>query len=118
MVPKLYDLAAADEDQRSYAIEPVRLPVNSTALTKLSAMDRYAEFDAQRRRLNRPCRAAALRNPSILADALLLLFDGACITAPSVGGRIGLSFRFFLGSEAMVAAHAKAPSARRQVQHP
>ncbi len=43
MVPKLYDLAAADEDQRSYAIEPVRLPVNSTALTKLSAMDRHAD---------------------------------------------------------------------------
>jgi hypothetical protein len=35
MVPKSYDLAAADEDQRSYAIEPVRLPVNSTALTNL-----------------------------------------------------------------------------------
>jgi hypothetical protein len=117
MVPKLYDLAAADEDQRSYAIEPVGLPVNSTALTKLSAMNRYAEFDAQRRRLTRLCRAAALRNPSMLADALLLLFDGACITAPSVG-HIDLSFRFFLGSKAMIAAHAKAPSARRQVQHP
>src|SRR5258708_19708791 len=35
MDPKLYDLAAADEDQRSYPIEPVRLPVNSTALTNL-----------------------------------------------------------------------------------
>jgi hypothetical protein len=69
MVPKLYDLAAADEDQRSYAIEPVGLPVNSAALTKLS-------------------------------------------------GHIDLSFRFFLGSKAMIAAHAKAPSARRQVQHP
>lgn len=265
MDPKLDDLAAADEDQRSYAIEPVRPPVNSTALTKLSAMDRDAELDArdnghysrninvssegvgqqkatkvsprtrilsaaaelflrqgiagvsveaiakaaatakptlyyhfvskdelvaeylresakrldacwvkigppgpasapvqlgtwltemadglvngwachlanaaaelkekshpaqrvikaykalQRRRLTRLCRAAALRNPSILAHALLLLFDGACITAPSVGGRIDLSFRFFLGSKAMIAAHAKAPSARRQVQHP
>ncbi len=92
MVPKLYDLAAPNEDQRSYAIEPVRLPVNSTALTKLSAMDRHA-------------------------DALLLLFDGACIMAPSVG-RIGLSSRFLLLSEAMIAAHAKAPSARRQAQHP
>jgi hypothetical protein len=35
MAPKSYDLAAADEDQRSYASEPVRLPVNSTALTNL-----------------------------------------------------------------------------------
>jgi AcrR family transcriptional regulator len=71
----------------------------------------------QRRRLTRLCRAAALRNPSMLADALLLLFDGACITAPSVG-HIDLSFRFFLGSKAMIAAHAKTSSARRQVQHP
>jgi AcrR family transcriptional regulator len=71
----------------------------------------------QRRRLTRLCRAAGLRNPSMLADALLLLFDGACVMAPSVG-RIGLSSRFLLLSEAMIAAHAKAPSARRQVQHP
>jgi AcrR family transcriptional regulator len=66
----------------------------------------------QRRRLTRLCRAAGLRNPSMLADALLLLFDGACIMAPSVG-RIDLSFRFLLLSKAMIAAHAKAPSARR-----
>jgi AcrR family transcriptional regulator len=264
MASKLYDLMAADEDQRPYAIEPDRLPVNSTALTKLSAMDRHAEFDArdgehfssninvssesvgqrkavkipprtrilsaaaelflrhgiaavsveaiakaaatskptlynhfvskdelvaeylresakrldvcwaeigplgsasalvqlgtwlaemadglvdgwacrltnaaaelkekshparrviktynalQRRRLTRLCRAAGLRNSSVLADALLLLFDGACVMAPSVG-RIGLSSRFLLLSEAMIAAHAKAPSARRRVQHP
>jgi AcrR family transcriptional regulator len=71
----------------------------------------------QRRRLTRLCRAAGLRNPSMLADALLLLFDGACIMAPSVG-RIDLSFRFHFLSKAMIAAHAKAPSARRQVQHP
>jgi AcrR family transcriptional regulator len=72
----------------------------------------------QRKRLTRLCRAAGLRNPSILAHALLLLFDGACITAPSVAGRIDISFRFFLAGKAMIAAHAKAPSARRQVQHP
>ena len=47
MVFKLYDLAAADEGERSSAIEPVRLPVNSTALTKPSATDRHAEFDAR-----------------------------------------------------------------------
>jgi AcrR family transcriptional regulator len=264
MASKLYDLAAADEDQRSCAIEPIRLRVNSTALTKLSAMDRRSELDGrdnghfsnninvssegvgqqkaakipprtrilsaaselflrhgiahvsveaiakaaatakptlyyhfaskdelvaeylresakrldacwaeidrvgsasalvqlrswlvemadglvngwacrlinaaaqlkekshpaqrviktynalQRRRLTRLCRAAGLCNPSMLADALLLLFAGACIMAPSVD-RIDLSFRFFLLSKAMIAAHAKAPSARRQVQHP
>jgi AcrR family transcriptional regulator len=71
----------------------------------------------QRIRLTRLCRAAGLRRPSMLADALLLLFDGACIMAPSVG-RIGLSSRFLRLSEAIVAAHAKAPSARRQMQHP
>jgi AcrR family transcriptional regulator len=71
----------------------------------------------QRRRLTQLCRAAGLRNPSMLTDALLLLFDGACIMAPSVG-RIDLSFRFLLLSKAMIAAHAKTPSARRQVQHP
>jgi len=71
----------------------------------------------QRRRLTRLCRAAGLRKPSMLADALLLLFDGACIMAPGVD-RNRLSFRFLLLSEAMIAAHGKAPSARRQVQHP
>jgi AcrR family transcriptional regulator len=71
----------------------------------------------QRRRLTRLCRAAGLRNPSMLADALLLLFDGACIMAPSVD-RIRLGSHFLRLSEAMIAAHAKAPSARRQVQHP
>jgi AcrR family transcriptional regulator len=69
----------------------------------------------QRRRLTRLCRAAGLRNPSMLADALLLVFDGACIMAPSVG-RIDLSLRFFLLSKAMIAAQPKAPSARRQMQ--
>jgi AcrR family transcriptional regulator len=72
----------------------------------------------QRRRLTRLCRAAGLRNPSILAYALLLLFDGACITGPSVAGRIDIGFRFFLGGKAMIAAHAKAPSARRKLQNP
>jgi AcrR family transcriptional regulator len=264
MAPKLYDQTAADEDQRAYTIEPARSPVNSTALTKLSAMDRRSELDGrdnghfssninvssesvgqqktakipprtrilsvaaelflrhgiagvsveaiakaattakptlyyhfaskdelvakylresakrldvcwaeigplgsagalfqlgtwlsemadglvngwacrlinaaaelkekshpaqrvikaynalQRRRLTRLCRAAELRNPSMLADALLLLFDGACIMAPSVD-RNRLSIRFLLLSKAMIASHGKAPSARRQVQHP
>jgi AcrR family transcriptional regulator len=264
MARKLCDLAAADEDPRSYAIEPVRLPVNPTALTKLSAMDRRFEFDGrdnghfssninvsnesagqrkaakvpprtrilsaaaelfrrhgiagvsveaiaktavtgkptfynhfvskdelvaeylhesakqldacwskigslgsasalvqlgtwlaetadglvngwacrladaaaqlkeeshpaqrviktykalQRRRLTRLCRAAGLRNPSRLADALILVFDGACIMAPSVD-RNRLSSHFLRLSEAMIAAHSKAPSARRQVQNP
>jgi Bacterial regulatory proteins, tetR family len=190
MAAKLYDLAAADEDQRSSAIEPARLPVNSTALTELSAIDPHAEFDARdgehfstnftvssesiaqqkagkispRTRIlsvaadlflrhgiagvsvEAIAKAAATAEPTLyrhfaskdelvaeylreaakrlevcwaemLADALLLLFNGACIMAPSVG-RIDLSFRFLLLSKAMIAAHAKAPSARRQVQHP
>lgn len=71
----------------------------------------------QRRRLARLCRAAGLRNPTMLADTLLLLFDGACIMAPSVG-RIGLSSRFLLLGEAVIAAHAKTPSARRKMKHP
>jgi AcrR family transcriptional regulator len=70
----------------------------------------------QRRRLTRLCRAAGLRNPSMLADTLLRPFYGACIMAPSVG-RIGLSSRFLLLSEAMIAANAKARSAQRQMQH-
>jgi AcrR family transcriptional regulator len=71
----------------------------------------------QRRELTRLCRAAGLRNPSMLADALLLLLDGACIMAPSVD-RIRLSSHFLLLSEEMIAAHAKAQSARRQMQQP
>ena len=68
----------------------------------------------QRRRLSRLCSAAGLRNPSMLADALLLLIDGACIVALSVG-RIGLSSRFLVLSEAMIASDAHAPRARRRV---
>ena len=61
----------------------------------------------QRRRLTRLARAAGLRHPSMLADALLLLFDGACVMAPSVG-RVGLSSRFLHLGETMIAAHTKA----------
>jgi AcrR family transcriptional regulator len=71
----------------------------------------------QRKRLTRLCRAAGLHNPTMLADAVLLSFNGACIMATSVD-RIALSFRFLLLSKAMIAAHAKAPLAPRQMQHP
>jgi AcrR family transcriptional regulator len=71
----------------------------------------------QRRRLTRLCRAAGLRCPSLLADALLLLFNGACVMAPN-GGRVALSSRFVLLGEAMIAAHTKAPLGARQEQHP
>jgi AcrR family transcriptional regulator len=47
----------------------------------------------QRRRLTRLCRAAGLRTPSMLADSLLLLFEGACVAASSVG-RVGIRARF------------------------
>jgi AcrR family transcriptional regulator len=69
----------------------------------------------RRRRLARLCRAAGVRNPSMLADALLLPFDGACVMAPSVG-RIGLSSRFLLLSQAMIAAHAKAQGGDRHLR--
>jgi AcrR family transcriptional regulator len=69
----------------------------------------------QRRRLARLCRAAGVRNPSMLAGALLLLFVGARVMAPSVG-RIGLSSRFLLLSQAMIAAQAKAQGGDRHVR--
>jgi hypothetical protein len=53
----------------------------------------------------------------MLADALFLLFDGACILAPSVD-RVGLSSRFVLLGEAMIAAHSKAYIGAREEQHP
>jgi AcrR family transcriptional regulator len=60
----------------------------------------------QRRRLTRLCRAAGLRTPSMLADALLLLFEGACVMAPSVG-RVGIGSRFIHLGEAMISARTK-----------
>jgi AcrR family transcriptional regulator len=71
----------------------------------------------QRRRLTRLARAAGLRHPSMLADALLLLFDGACVLAPSVG-RVGLSARFLHLGETMIAAHTKAPVGAGRGHHP
>jgi AcrR family transcriptional regulator len=64
----------------------------------------------QRRRLTRLCRAAGLRHPSMLADALLLLFAGACVMAQSAG-RVGPSSRFLHLGETMIAAHTKTPPA-------
>lgn len=60
----------------------------------------------QRRRLTRLCRAAGLRSPSMLADELLLLFEGACVIALSVG-RVGIRTRFIQLGEAMIAAKTK-----------
>jgi AcrR family transcriptional regulator len=71
----------------------------------------------QRRRLTRLARAAGLRHPSMLADALLLLFDGACVVAPSVG-RVGLSARFLHLGETMIAAHTKASVGARRKHQP
>lgn len=59
---------------------------------------------AQRRRLIRLCRAAGLRKPAMLADALYLLIEGARVTVQSVG-RAGLSARLMRLGEAMIAAH-------------
>jgi AcrR family transcriptional regulator len=71
----------------------------------------------QRRRLTRLARAAGLRHPSMLADALLLLFDGACVLAPSVG-RVGLSARFLHLGETMITAHTKASVGAGRGHHP
>ena len=58
----------------------------------------------QRRRLARLCRRAGLRSPSMVADALLLLFDGACVMAP-IRDRADLASRFVLLGEAWITAH-------------
>ena len=55
---------------------------------------------------------------SVLAHELNHRVNNEVAAAIGVVGRIGLSSRFLLLSEAMIAAHAKASSARRQVQHP
>jgi AcrR family transcriptional regulator len=60
----------------------------------------------QRRRLIRLCRATGLRTPAMLADALLLLFEGACAMEPSIG-RVGVRTRFIHLGEAMIAARTK-----------
>jgi AcrR family transcriptional regulator len=70
----------------------------------------------QRRRLTRLCRAAGLTTPSMLADALLLLFEGACVMAPSVG-RVGIGTRFIHLGEAMIAATTKRRVSSRQEHH-
>ena len=70
----------------------------------------------QRRRLTRLCRAAGFRTPSMLADALLLLFEGACVAAPSVG-RVGIRTRFIRLGEAMIAARTKRRVGARQEHH-
>jgi predicted ATP-grasp superfamily ATP-dependent carboligase len=70
----------------------------------------------QRRRLTRLCRAAGLRTPSMLADALLLLFEGACVMAPSVG-HVGIKTRFIHLGEAMIAARTRRRDGARQEHH-
>ena len=85
---------------------------------------------SKRRYCSKHCRDAVMANiPKLqqkrstttyfewLFEQPVLKFDGACIMAPSVG-RTGRSSRFLHLSKAMIAAHAKASSARRQVQHP
>jgi AcrR family transcriptional regulator len=69
----------------------------------------------QRRRLTRLCRAAGLRTPSMVADVLLLLFDGACVMASNTG-RVGLNARFVQLGEATIAAHTKIPVGARHEQ--
>jgi AcrR family transcriptional regulator len=70
----------------------------------------------QRRRLTRLCRAAGLKTPSMLADALLLLFEGACVMAPSLGPA-GISARFVQLGEAMIGARARRRCVARLEHH-
>jgi AcrR family transcriptional regulator len=70
----------------------------------------------QRRRLTRLCRAAGFRALSMLADAPLLLFEGACVATPSVG-RVGIRIRFIKLGEAMIAARTKRRIGAREEHH-
>lgn len=57
----------------------------------------------QRNRLAKLCRAAGFGKADLLADTLLLLFDGARVSRQSVGAE-GPSARFVRMSEAIIAA--------------
>jgi AcrR family transcriptional regulator len=59
---------------------------------------------AQRERLVRLCRAAALEEPEFLADELFLLLEGARVSAQSVG-RDGPAARVVRMGEAIIASH-------------
>jgi AcrR family transcriptional regulator len=59
---------------------------------------------AQRDRLVRLCRAAALEEPEFLADELFLLLEGARVSAQSVG-RDGPAARLVRMGEAIIASH-------------
>jgi hypothetical protein len=98
MVFKLYDLATADEGERSSAIEPVRLPVNSTALTKLSATDRRAEFDARdnghfSRNNNVGNESAGQRESAEVSPRTRILSAAAKLTSPTRDSRITGHYR-------------------------
>jgi AcrR family transcriptional regulator len=58
-----------------------------------------------RKRLIALCRSAGLREPDMLADELLLLLEGARVTAQSVGPK-GLGTRLMRMGDALIAAHA------------
>jgi AcrR family transcriptional regulator len=60
---------------------------------------------AQRSRLIALCATAGLREPEMLADELLLLLEGARVTAQSVGSD-GLGARLVRMGEAVIAAHS------------
>jgi AcrR family transcriptional regulator len=59
---------------------------------------------AHRDRLADLCRAAGLTDPDMLADELLLLLEGARVTAQSIGTD-GLGARLLRMGEALIAAH-------------
>ena len=61
---------------------------------------------AHRERLIRLCRDARLADPERLADEVFLIWEGARVTAQSVGSQ-GLSSRLAEMFEALVAYHAR-----------
>ena len=61
---------------------------------------------AHRERLIRLCRDAGLAEAERLADEIFLIWEGACVTAQSVGA-LGLSARLAEMFEALVAYHAR-----------
>jgi hypothetical protein len=62
----------------------------------------------QRDELVRLCGSAGLSEPEMLADELLLLIEGARVTAQSMGAD-GLDARLARMSEALIAAHRQNP---------
>jgi AcrR family transcriptional regulator len=93
--------ASADERGCPLANAAVELPEKAHPARRV-----IEDFKvAQRARLIELCAAAGLAEPDMLADEMLLLLEGARVTAQSVGTD-GLGARLMRMGEAMIAAHS------------